>query len=563
MGRLDAMARKPSFWAVFLCVALVSACSSPPGAGLQQNGEAAVPLKPTVLRVGFGEQIVTFASRLPETRGRLDPVINGFLVRSDDRWQNHPYLTESIPSQSNGTWTVGNDGTMQTIWTLRSEAKWHDGEPLTAHDVVFAHKVYRDREFQATSDVPERYITGIVARDERTFEVNWDRPYFPAGDPHPRDLVPLPRHLLESLYNSGDKQAFNTSSFWNSEEYVGAGPYRVVRTVPGVSLTVTANPLHVLGRAKIDTIEFVVIPDRNSLVAQLLAGEIDFVGHAHLQAEGAAVLQEQWRDGSTIITLWEPFVMSYQQKDVPNHQTALRDVRVRRALVHAMDREGLAVQQTAGMASAAETLVAPTNVLFPRIDAAIVKYPFDPRRAAQLLSEAGWTRGADGVLRNAAAQAFDIEFITTPSTSKNGVVIADYWKQIGIESRFLNLSEAQRTDLRTRANYAGVDVAAPTDYRAYISTEMATEQNQWRGPNQSGWSDPEYDALFARLDRSLAVAERDDLTVEIERLITASVAQVRLNYVARPAAFRNNLQGVKGMNKTSTYMWNTDEWALQ
>jgi peptide/nickel transport system substrate-binding protein len=522
-----------------------------------------VQAKPTLLRVGFGEQIVTFASRLPETRGRLDPVINAFLVRIDDRWDPIPYLAERIPSQDDGTWTINADGTMRTLWTLRPSTKWHDGEPLTAHDVVFAHRVYRDREFQAVTDLPERYMTSVTARDDRTFEVTWDRPYFGAGDPNARDLVPLPRHHLEALYTGGDKQAFNTSSFWNSEEYVGAGPYRVAKTVPGVSLTVTANPDHILGKPKIDTIEFVVVPDRNALIAQLLAGEIDFVGHAHIQAEGAAVLQEQWRDGRIIITLWEPFVMGFQQKDVPNHQPALRDVRVRQALAHAMDREGLAIQQTAGMATAADTLVAPNHVLFQRIDSAIAKYPFDERRALQLMSEAGWTRGPDGMLRNAASQVFDVEFITTPSTSKNGVVIADYWKQIGIESRFLNLTEAQRTDLRTRSNYAGVDVSAPTDYHAYTTGELATEQNQWRGPNQTGWSDPEYDALFARFDRSLNPAERDDLTIQLERYITTNVAQVRLNYVARPAAFRNTLHGVKGMNGNSTYMWNTEEWSIQ
>jgi peptide/nickel transport system substrate-binding protein len=513
--------------------------------------------------VGFGEQIVTFASRLPETRGRLDPVINSFLVRVDDRWDRHPYLAERIPTQEDGSWIVNADGTMRTTWTLRPDLKWQDGEPLTAHDIAFAHRVYRDREFQAVTDVPERYMTGIVARDDRTFEVSWDRPYFEAGDPNPRDLVPLPSHLLETLYDAGDKQAFNASSFWNTEEYVGAGPYRIVRNVPGVSLTVTANPYHVLGKAKIDTIEFVVVPDRNALIAQLLAGELDFVGHSHLQAEGAAVLKEQWKDGGIIVTPWDPFVLDFQQQAVPNLQPALRDVRVRRALAHAIDRDAVAEQQTAGMASAADALVAPSNVLFPRIDAAIAKYPYDPRQALQLMGEAGWTRGSDGTLRNAGGQLFDVEILTTPSTSKDGIVVADYWKQIGIDYRFNNMTEAQRTDNKTRSNYPGVQVnATSADYRAYVSTELSTEANQWRGNNQTGWADPEYDALFARFDGSLSPAERDDLTVAIERYITQNAIQIRLNYVARPAAVRNNLHGVKGMNKNSTYMWNPEEWTM-
>jgi peptide/nickel transport system substrate-binding protein len=544
-----------------LFVTCLVACAPQPG---QNSGNPSAPsqAKPSVLRIGFGEQIVTFATRLPETRGRLDPIINGFLVRVDDRWDRHPYLAERVPTQDDGTWIINADGTMRTTWSLRPELKWQDGEPLTARDVAFAHRVYRDREFQATTDLPERYITSVVAKDDRTFEVNWDRPYFPAGDPDARDLTPLPRHLLESLYDAGDKQAFNTSSFWNTEEYVGSGPYRIVRNNPGVSLTVAANPYHVLGKPKIDTIELAVIPDRNALIAQLLAGEVDFVGHAHLQAEGAAVLQEQWKDGGIIVTPWDPFVLDFQQRAVPNHQPALRDARVRRALAYAVDRDAVALQQTAGMATAADALVGPGHMLFPRIDAAIAKYPYDPRQALQLMGEAGWTRGGDGALRNAAGQAFDVEILTTPSTSKDGLVVADYWKQIGLESRFNNLTEAQRTDLKTRSNFPGVQVNATSDYRAYVSSELSTEANQWRSLNQTEWSDPEYDALFGRFDRSLNLAERDDLTVAMERYLTTNAIQVRLNYVARPAAIRNNLHGVKNMNKNSTYTWNTDEWTM-
>ncbi len=552
---------RPLFAALALLLCL-TACAPPPKATSTSSPDVPAPSKPTLLRIGFGEQIVTFATRLPQTRNRLDPVINAFLVRVDDRWDRHAYLAERVPTQDEGTWIVNTDGTMQTIWTLRPDLQWQDGEPLTARDVAFAHRVYRDREFQASTDLPERYITSIVVRDDRTFEVNWDRSYFPAGDPDARDLVPLPRHILEALYDAGDKQAFNASSFWNSEEYVGAGPYRIAGNVPGASLSVTANPYHVLGKPRIDAIEFHVVPDRNALIAQLLAGEVDFVGHSHLQAEGAAVLRDQWKDGGIIVTLWDPFVLDFQQRAVPNLQPALRDARVRRGLAYAIDREAVALQQTGGMAGAADTLVAPNHTLFPRIDAAIAKFAYDPRQALQTMNEAGWTRGGDGSLRNAGGQVFDVELLTTPSTSGDGIVVADYWKQIGIEARFNNLTEAQRTNLRVRSNFPGVQVNASSDYRAYVSSELATEANQWRALNQTGWADPEYDALFARFDRSLNPAERDDLTVEMDRYLTTNAIQVRLNYVARPAAVRSNLHGVKNMNKNSTYTWNTDEWTL-
>src|SRR5690349_13254987 len=139
---------------LFALAVVLAACAPQPSAPVvEQRWAPTAPAKPTLLRVGFGEQIITFGSRLVETRGRLDPVINAYLVRTDDRAVNHPYLAERIPRQDDGTWIVNADGTMRTIWTLRPEAKWHDGEPVTAHDVVFAHRLYRDRELQIATDV--------------------------------------------------------------------------------------------------------------------------------------------------------------------------------------------------------------------------------------------------------------------------------------------------------------------------------------------------------------------------------------------------------------------------
>jgi peptide/nickel transport system substrate-binding protein len=525
--------------------------------------------KPTLLRIGSWTPIQTFSPRFTGTA--TDQVINGYLVQTDERWVLQPQLAERVPSQDDGTWIVNPDGTMRTIWTLKAGARWQDGQPLTAHDVAFGHRVHRDRDLPVETDLPERYISSVVPRDDRTFEVHWDRLYYPAGQPDARDLTPLPRHLLEDLYASGDKQAFANSTFWTSEQYVGAGPYRVVHNEPGEILRVAANPHFILGRPKIDTIEFLTIQDRNALVARMLSGDLQYVEHTTIQAEHAAILQEQWKitgEGRIATTPWTPFPLRFQHKEVPNHQAALKDIRVRQALIHAIDRDALAASETAGLAPAADSFVPPNQAVFPRIDAVIAKYPYNPQRAAQLLVEAGWTKGGDGRLRNTDGQIFDIEVFSTIAAAKTATIVADYWKQAGMDSRLFTLSQSQTNDRQLRAVFPGVDVSSGGQqgdnlYPSYSTADIAGDQNQWRGRNITGWSDPEYDGLVARLERSLVPSERDELTVQLERLMTVTVANGKLYYAARPMAARNNVQGPKGFNALSTNVFNIHEWELK
>ena len=107
---------------------------------------------------------------------------------------------------------------------LRPEAHGLEGVLGKVLVVAFAYQLYRDAEMPNRWVDPERLMTGVVVRDDRTAEVSWSEPYFFAGLPEVKDLVPLPSHLLEDLYNR-DKQALINSPFWSSTDYVGAGPY--------------------------------------------------------------------------------------------------------------------------------------------------------------------------------------------------------------------------------------------------------------------------------------------------------------------------------------------------
>src|SRR5207248_2088664 len=155
---------------------------------------------PTTLRVAVAVDVPQFSMRIGTWHSASNRLVNAFLATTDERGVVHPYLLEKLPSQDDGTWVVRPDGTMQTILTLRPGVTWHDGHPLTSEDIAFAYRLYRDRELPDEWTDPERLITSVVPRDDRTVVVEWSEPYFEAGFPAEKDLLPMPQHLLEELY---------------------------------------------------------------------------------------------------------------------------------------------------------------------------------------------------------------------------------------------------------------------------------------------------------------------------------------------------------------------------
>ncbi len=288
-----------------------------------------------------------------------------------------------------------------------------------------------------------------------------------------------------------------------------------------MGITLTANPSFFLGKPKIDTVRLEFTPDANARVARLLSGAVDFT--ESLTTDQASVLRDQWMangEGAVYVAIANTLTLRPQFRDVPNHQPALRDIRVRRALIHAIDRGALADAASTGLSTAADTTFPKDHYLFPRIDQAIAKYPYDTRRTDQLLTGAGWTKGDDGMFRNAAGQPFDIEVwagVTNTIRTTASTIAVDYWKRAGLNGRQFGIP--QGSDREFQASFPGFDVSGGDagGYRTITSAEIPRPENRFAGPNSGGYSNPEFDALVFRLNATLNGTERDEITVATGR----------------------------------------------
>src|SRR5439155_8071229 len=107
----------------------------------------------------------------------LSDMVHGGLTVTDDHGETRAELAEAVPSIENGLWKVSPDGTMETTWRIRDGARWHDGAPFSAEDLVFTTRVGEDREVAVFGHIAFNSIQTVEARDPRAPVVHRKQPY--------------------------------------------------------------------------------------------------------------------------------------------------------------------------------------------------------------------------------------------------------------------------------------------------------------------------------------------------------------------------------------------------
>src|SRR5438105_10735440 len=324
----------------------------------------------------------------------MQALVHAGLSVVDDRGSRRAQLAEQVPSLENGLWKVFPDGRMETTWHVKNGAVWHDGAPVVAADMLFTAAVGQDRDLPRFSDLDFKSVENVEATDPRTVTVRWKEPFIDANAMFAAEFAyPLPSHLLEDVY-VGNKSAFMDLAYW-STEYVGAGPFRLREWERGSHLVLEAFDRYPLGRPRIDSIEVKFIPYGNTLVASVLAGSVELTLGRSISVEQAAQVSEQWREGRIAVTP-QGMVRLWWQGLNPN-PAVIQDVRFRRALLQAIDRDEMAETLQRGAAPAAHSFLYPGQPQYRDLeDRYLVRYSFDARQATAALLELGFARGPDG-----------------------------------------------------------------------------------------------------------------------------------------------------------------------
>jgi peptide/nickel transport system substrate-binding protein len=557
---------------VLLVLAVASgACAGAAPATPQQPTTAASqsvqPAGPKVLTLGVARLVNTLQRRIVgAVAGAGEPQIwqiahEHLVVDNGDL--SVPRLATEEPSIERGTWRVFPDGSMDVIWKLHPNVKWHDGTLFTAADMVFSYEVYKDQDLPNQAQPAMSLMRGSSAPDATTFVVHYSGIYIDAT--RAVGLYPLPRHLLEETYRT-DKQALLNSTRWTSD-FVGLGPYKVDNWVEGSAIEFSRFDDYFQGRPPLDRVIVRLIPDANTLTANILAGDIDAIIPVALSVDAAAELRQRWQGTGNQVHIFvegQMRVLDIQHRPDtarPRNGTPVRAVR--QALYHATDRELLSNVITHGLGPAADSWFSAEDPLLREVDSAIPRFPYDLARSRALMAEAGWTPGSDGVLTHReTGDRFSLEIRGDPTFEREAAVIADNWKSSGVDTSIHIIPAALSGDRSQKATAPGVFF---TNVRAAVFTldrlhtrRTVTAENRWTGTNNGGYNNPTVDGILDRLNATIDPTARVALHRDLLREQLGDVGAILLYWNPEPVPALKSVTGIKG-----AATWNFYEWDKQ
>jgi peptide/nickel transport system substrate-binding protein len=498
-------------------------------------------------------------------------LFNAQLDQQDGQDRTQPYLAQALPQLNTESWQVNADGTMQTSYQLKPNLTWHDGTPLTADDFVFAYQVYSKPDLGQSGTTPIRQMDDVQAPDARTLIIHW-RTLYPDANALGLDFQALPRHILAQPFQTLDAATFINQPFWASE-YVGAGPYKLSQWEHGAFIEGEAFAGHALGKPKIDKVRVRFVPDETTALSQLLSGDVQFATDRTIRFQQAEELKKRWgtTGGAPILSPVQPRYITIQLRPDYVNPTVLLDPRVRQALALSIDKQALNDGIFDGEGVNAESPITTRAPYWADVDRAISHYPLDLRRSQQLMGEAGFTKGSDG-LYAAGGQRLTIPLQqdTGSQVERELGINVDSWKKGGFDIQSNFMSETQLRDFQVRSTFPGLEANASgaavqngeKNLQNWISSQAASAP-VWRGANYGGWNNPDYDRLWDQFNVTLDRNERNQQVVQMATLISQDLPFMMLYWNFNVSAYSAALLGVDANAIDTLVNWNIYEWEMR
>jgi peptide/nickel transport system substrate-binding protein len=456
----------------------------------------------------------------------------GFAIRPitafDADWQNTCLLCAELPTLENGlakreTRSDGTQGMAVTI-RLKPGLAWGDGQPVTARDIAFTWRLGRDPASGFSNNNPWSRATGVDVVDDRTAVLHLDRV---RADFAQWDQI-LPEHIEGPVAagSGAPGDYINATTFNRAPVTPGLydGPYLIAGYDSGSQIVLEPNPHWSGTKPGFRRIVLRHIDNTAALQANLLSGDVDMVAGEGIGLTIDQVLALQKQHPDSFRYTFKPS-LAYEHIDLKAENPLLADVRVRRALLMAIDRQTMVDRLFHGTQPVAATWV---NPLSPNYDPSVPVVKFDPAGAKALLRQAGWTPGEDGICRNAAGGRLSFEFSTTAGNRLRELqqqVLQSNLKNVCVEVTIRN--EPARTlfgeTLKKRVftglvMYAWSSTVTETPLRTLGGSQIPAAANNYGGSNYPGFRDATMDADIAAAEGELDPVGRKRIWADMQRI---------------------------------------------
>ena len=344
-------------------------------------------------------------------------------------------------------WTRRDSLTL--AFELDPRARWEDGTPVTARDVVLGLERGRNPAYAAQTATLLKRIDRVTAEGERVVVVRFTQAYGEQFYDAVFHAPPLPTHLLAGV----PPESLATSGF--VAQPVGNGPYRYSRRVAGQQLELTANDSFFLGKPGIGRVLFLIVGSPEARAAMLLAGEVDALENIFALPNWTRLenLPEYHLYPLPGLGLNYASFNSRAPGDTAQSHPLFADVAVRRALALALDRERMS---RAAYGPLTRPPGAPVSALVARAVEAPPPPPYDTAAARRLLASRGWAdHDGDGIL-DKDGRAFQFRLMV-PSVSASRIRMAtemqEAWRRLGIAAELELVEPAVYTERRNALRF--------------------------------------------------------------------------------------------------------------
>ena len=491
-----------------------------------------------------------------------------------------PVLAAEVPSRANGG--LSADGRSVT-YKLKQGVKWADGRPFTADDVVFTYQFISNKESAATSYATYATIEKVEAVNASTVKITFKTPT-------PAWFLPfvgtngmiLPKHALESYVGSNARNApFNLKSF-------GTGPYKVESFRPGdlVIYSINENYRDPI-RPAFQQVQIKGGGDATSAARAILeTGEYDYAWNMQVEwpvleamtKAGKGVVITEGGGGVEQIYLNQTDPnkeVDGQRSSIKTTHPFLTDLKVRQALGLAIDRETMA-KQLYGL----EGVATPNVLTTPsRLNSKNTKIVFDIAKANQLLDEAGWAKGPDGI-RQKGGVKLQVTYATSVNTlrQKEQAIVKDGWSKVGVAVTLQSIdagvffSSSPGNNDTASHFYRDIQMFTntftspfPASYmRQFYSgdpvKDVSQKENNWSGDNYVRWVNKEYNQMYDQMLVELDPKKNDALWIKMNDLVVTQAVSLPLIDRRIVSTHSKNLNVAENMTPFDSETRNIGDW---
>jgi peptide/nickel transport system substrate-binding protein len=453
--------------------------------------------------------------------------------------------------------------TQQLIVTYRWNPKlrWADDTPLTAADSVFAYELFGQVQSSQEAQVARALIERYELVDEHT-----TRAVLKPGRVEPSYLAtawpPLPRHRLQELPPEDALDQF-------AEQPLGYGPFTFQERQPGEQVVLSRNPYWSQQGSLPEQLIFRFFPSADELRSAVANGSVDAAALERIPQELYPYLDQDQQSGAARVTYLPGPV--YEHLDLNLNDQRLQDPRVRQALAHALDRQGMIDALFGSKVKPLLSWILPEQRAFYAGDEQLSRYPFDPGRANSLLDDAGLTdKNGDGVRELASGQPFSMTLLTTDTPQRAAMAerIAADLKAVGIQvepelqpiDQFYSPTGPLYRRTFQLALFAWIAGADPGGLPLWSCNAVPLQENGFTGNNFSGWCFEAAEWPLRRANSTLDERIRAQDYLKHQQFWTQEVPAIPL--FQRPIAViaHPRVQGIQP-DPLAPITWNIDRWS--